>query len=64
MGEDSVMTWILILYIYAGAFAKGDSVTVTSVQFDSEAACKAAGVQAGALVEGSFKYVRYMCVKK
>jgi hypothetical protein len=58
------MTWILVLYIYAGAFAKGDSVTLTSVQFDSEISCKAAGEKASALVEGSFKSVRYMCVKK
>ena len=58
------MTWILILYIYAGALSKSDSVALTNVQgFATEQTCKTAGEKANALVEGSFKNVRYICVK-
>lgn len=63
MEGDSV-TWILILYIYAGAMSKGDSVTLTSVAFETEASCEAAGKKSDQLVSGSFKNVRYICVKK
>lgn len=58
------MTWILVLYIYAGVFAKGDSVTMTSVPgFLSEADCAAAGTIATQLVRGSTKELRFVCVK-
>ena len=58
------MNWILILFIYAGAFSKGDSVAVTNIQgFATEQACKSAGDKAGALTDSTYKNVRYVCVK-
>lgn len=57
------MTFILILYIYAGAFAKGDSVTLAPVPgFKTLADCQAAGAASSSLVAGSAKELRYVCL--
>lgn len=57
------MHWVLILYIYAGTFAKGDSVTLTNVPgFTTQQACEQAGQAAHALVAGSSKEARHICV--
>ena len=59
------MTWVLVLYIYAGTFAKGDSVTLTTIEgFSSQATCAAAAHQAEDLVKASAKEIRFACVKK
>jgi hypothetical protein len=59
------MTWILILYIYAGAWSKGDSVALTNVPgFKSEAQCEQAGEQAMSLVNNSYKAAKYVCVEQ
>ena len=59
------MTWVLILYIYAGMMAKGDSVALTNVPgFTAEAECQAAGRKAEQLVEGSSKTARFVCVRQ
>ena len=56
--------WTLILYIYAGALAKGDSVTLTNVPgFKTEQVCQEAGTSAKKLVRDSYKELRYICVK-
>lgn len=57
------MEWVLILYIYAGMLAKGDSVALTTVPMESERACRLAGEASNALVTGSAKNVRYVCVR-
>lgn len=58
------MSWVLVLYIFAGTFAKGDSVTLHSVNgFTNEKACIAAGEKAKPLVNGSAKEYKYVCVK-
>ena len=58
------MNWILIIYIYAGVLASGDSVALTNVQgFTSEASCVAAGKSAERLTSGSSKVYRFVCVK-
>jgi hypothetical protein len=57
------MEWILVVYIYAGAWAEGDSVTMTTVPMLSEPACRIAGDKLGPLVEGTAKEVRFVCVK-
>ena len=58
-------TFILVMYIYAGAFARGDSVTMQVIEgFSSEVSCKAAGVAAKPLVDGSSKEYRFVCLKK
>jgi len=57
--------FILIIYIFAGPFAKGDSVALTSVPgFSTEAACKSAGFKASSFVVGSAKEYRFECVKQ
>jgi orotidine-5'-phosphate decarboxylase len=59
------MTWILVLYIYAGAFAHGDSVTLHSIPgFKTEADCKTAGEAGKILVSGSTKEYVYTCLKQ
>lgn len=56
--------WTLILYIYAGTFAKGDSVTLTNVTgFKTEQVCQEAGNSTKKLVKDSAKELRYVCVK-
>lgn len=55
--------WILILLVYAGPLASGDGVTLTTAKFENKTACEAAGQQAGALVRGSAKVLRYVCVQ-
>ena len=57
------MTWVLVLYIYAGALAKGDSVTLFAIPgFKTEAACTQAAVRSRPLVGGSLKEIRHVCL--
>lgn len=59
------MSYILVLYIYAGAFAKGDSVTLATVPgFKTEAECIAAGQKSAPLVKDSAKDLRFVCLKQ
>lgn len=57
------MEWVLVLYIYAGTFAQGDSVALTTILMESEKACRIAGDAAKGLVTGSTKNTRYVCVR-
>jgi len=57
--------FILVIYIYAGLLAKGDSVAIVSVPgFTSEAACNEAGKNTEKFVAGSTKEHRFVCVKQ
>ena len=58
-----VLSWTLVIYIYAGAMAQGDSVTVTATPMATQEICEAAGNSLDSLVSGSTKVVRYICVK-
>jgi hypothetical protein len=59
------MTWVLVMYIYAGLLAKGDSVTLTSIPgFKTEAMCSEAGAVARPLVSGSTKEYRFVCLRQ
>ena len=53
----------LVLYIYAGVMAQGDSVAMVSVPQASLQACQESGEQAKKLVSGSTKTLRFICVK-
>ena len=53
----------LVIYIYAGILAKGDSVSLVSIPQPSQQACMAAGKAAEDLVKGSAKELRFVCVK-
>lgn len=57
--------WVLIIYIYAGALASGDSVSLTNVDgFTSQQACQEAGAQGKGLVSTSSKVYKFVCVQK
>ena len=59
------MEFILILYIYAGAMASGDSVTLFAVpHFQTIQECNAAGEASKSLTSGSSKSARFLCVKQ
>jgi hypothetical protein len=59
------MTWILVIYIYAGALANGDSVAIASIpSFSTKQECIQAGEDAKELVKGSTKVYRFVCLKK
>lgn len=55
---------ILILFVYAGFWAQGDSVSLTSQEFSTAAKCEAAGRAAKQLASGTKKDIRYVCVEK
>lgn len=58
------MSWVLILYIYAGALSNGDSVALTSIPgFATEQECLIAADKAEDLASG-FKSARSVCVKQ
>lgn len=58
-------SWILVMLVYSGALAKGDSVALqTIVGFDNKARCEAAGKELEPLVKMSAKEVRFVCFKK
>lgn len=59
------MTYVLVLYIYAGMLAKGDSVTMQVIDgFTSEESCHVAGIHGNELVKGSAKDYRFTCLPK
>jgi hypothetical protein len=56
--------FILILFLYAGPMSQADSVALTSIPgFQSLAACQKAGQQTSALVSGTVKARKFVCVK-
>lgn len=56
--------WVLIIFIYAGVFSGGDSVTVTTTDFSSEKACNAAQDSLSDIGRDTKKRIRTRCVKK
>jgi hypothetical protein len=57
------MSYILVMYIYAGMLAKGDSVTLLSVpNFKTEHSCMIAGKAGEKFVSGTSKEYKFMCV--
>jgi len=57
------MTWVLVVYIYAGVWAKGDSVTMYAVPMASQEICESNGEKLDSLVRGTAKEVRFVCLK-
>ena len=56
--------WTLIIYIFAGVWAKGDSVALTQVNgFTSQQVCEAAAQKTSTLPAISTKEFRYVCVE-
>ncbi len=59
------MEYLLVVYIYAGIFAQGDSVAITSItSFETVQECQNAGEQMKPLVRGTAKELRFVCVEK
>lgn len=57
------MSYVLVMFIYAGAFAKGDSVSLLSVpNFKTEHSCLVAGKAGERFVSGTAKEYKFMCV--
>jgi hypothetical protein len=57
------MEYVLIIYIYAGALAQGDSVALTTVPMQDKVTCETAAKQAESLVARSTKVLRTACLK-
>jgi hypothetical protein len=56
--------WILVIMAYAGALSNGDSVALTNVSsFQTEQSCIVAGDKVKRMETGTFKAIRYTCVK-
>jgi hypothetical protein len=59
------MSYILVIFLYAGTFSKGDSVAVTNIPgFKSETYCTAAGKAALDLAKGTIKEGKFVCLKQ
>lgn len=58
------MSYVLIIYFYAGMFAKGDSIGIATQEFANKARCEAAGTAAAKFVSGTAKNVEWVCVEK
>ena len=56
-------SYYLVIFLYAGAWAESDSVTVTTVPQQSMESCQIAGNQSKALVSGTKKEMRFVCLK-
>lgn len=57
------MSFALVIYIYAGMLARGDSVAVYSIPMRTMEACQREGKKAEVLVSASAKEYRFVCLK-
>ena len=58
-------TWILILWIHAGAMSNADSMALTTVPgFKSEVSCNTAGQAATKMTQATVKAAKFVCVKQ
>lgn len=56
-------TIYLVIYIYAGTFAKGDSVSLLSIPMPSMQACQQQGEKTKKLVAGTAKNLEFICLE-
>ena len=57
-------TFVLILMMHVGAFAKGNSNSLTTAEFSSKEACEIAGNEAKKMANDTVKEIKFVCVKK
>lgn len=58
-----MITWILVIFIHAGAFSKNDDATMFSVPgFQSESDCRGAGTRLNPLVNGTMQTLTFVCI--
>lgn len=53
--------WILILFAHVGPLADGNSNALTTAEFQSESACRAAGKAASAMAQNTVKKIEFVC---
>lgn len=59
------MEWTLVIFIYAGILASGDSVALTALPgWNTKASCEQAGKELQPLVKKAAKELRFVCVKR
>lgn len=59
------MSYVLVLFLYAGTFSSGDSVALTNIGgFKTEQSCISAGKQAMSLPKGTMKEGKFVCLKQ
>ena len=59
------MEWILLIYVYAGMLAKGDSVAIATIErFSTEQSCEEAARGLPRLVKGTAKEVLHLCIPR
>lgn len=59
------MTWVLVLFLHAGAMSNADSMALTTVPgFKTEVSCQLAGKQSEALGKRTTKEVKFVCLKQ
>lgn len=57
--------WILVVFVYAGPWAKGDSVALATIpNFATQAECMAAGEVIKPMEKNTSKDFKYVCVKR
>ncbi len=56
--------WVLILTFYASTLSKGDSSSMISQEFTSQAKCETAGKLVDNKFDTLMKSVKYICVEK
>ena len=57
--------WILVVFVYAGPWAKGDSAALTTIpDFSTQAECMAAGELIKPMEKNTSKDFKYVCVKR
>ena len=58
-------TWILVLWIHAGAMSNADSMALTNVPgFKSEVSCQSAGRASTQMTSGTVKAAKFVCLKQ
>jgi hypothetical protein len=55
------MSWVLIIALYAGPLAKGDSVSLTTAYFNNKQECINAAEEFTKQFNGTLKDVQYVC---
>jgi hypothetical protein len=56
--------WILILFAHVGMMGDGNSNSLSTAEFTSQATCQAAGKAAKKMQEGTVKLIDFVCVQK
>lgn len=57
--------WVLVVFVYAGVWAKGDSVALTNIPgFSTQAECMTAGNVIKPMEDSTSKSFKFVCIKR